>query len=86
MTSSQDRIVALEARIEALNATLASVLSTLVLHGILTKPAVEQILSQAKSNADAVGASQVEALQEGYPAAIREAMGPPPDDDDDHGH
>lgn len=87
MTSSEDRIVALEARVDTLNATLASVLSTLVLHGVLTKPAVDQILAQVKTTAaDAAGASQVEALQEGYPAAIREAMGPPPDDDDDHGH
>lgn len=86
MTSSEDRIAALEARVGALNETLASVLSTLVLHGVLTKPAVEQILSQVKSGAEGAGASQVDALQQSYPAAIREAMGPPPDEDDDHGH
>lgn len=83
--TSQDRIATLEARVEALNATLANVLSTLVLHGILTRPAVEQILAQAKQGADEAGASQVAALQEGYPAAMREAMGPPPDEDD-HDH
>ncbi len=86
MTSSEDKIAALEARVEALNGTLASVLSTLVLHGVLTKPAIDQILAQAKTGADAAGASQVEALQKEYPAAIRDAMGPPPDEDDDHGH
>ena len=85
MTSSEDRIAALEARVGALNETLASVLSTLVLHGVLTKPAVEQILAQVKTGAEGAGASQVDDLQQSYPAAIREAMGPPPDDDD-HGH
>ncbi|MFN3888930.1 MAG: hypothetical protein ACK4MV_00940 [Beijerinckiaceae bacterium] len=85
MTSSEDRVAALESRIEALNETLASVLSTLVLHGVLTKPAVEQILAQAKSGAAKAGASQVDALQQSYPAAMRDAMGPPPDEDD-HAH
>ncbi len=32
--TSDDRIAALEARVEALNGTLANVLSTLVLHGV----------------------------------------------------
>ena len=85
MTSSPDRVAALEARVDALNETLASVLSTLVLHGVLTKPAVEQILAQTKNAAPAAGAAQVDALQQSYPAAMREAMGPPPDEDD-HGH
>jgi hypothetical protein len=85
MTSSDDRIAALEARVGALNETLASVLSTLVLHGVLTKPAVEQILAQVKTSAQGAGAAQVSDLQQSYPAAIREAMGPPPDEDD-HDH
>jgi outer membrane murein-binding lipoprotein Lpp len=84
--TSDDRIAALEARVEALNGTLANVLSTLVLHGVLTRPAVDQILAQAKTAAPAAAAaSQVEALQQGYPAAMREAMGPPPEEDD-HDH
>ena len=86
MTSSEDRIATLESRLDALNETLANVLSTLVLHGVLTKPAVEQILAQAKTGTAAAGVSQVESLQQSYPAAMREAMGPPPDEDDDHGH
>ncbi len=84
--SSDDRIVALEARVDALNDTLATVLSTLVLHGVLTKPAVEQILKHAKTNAAPAGAKQVDSLQQSYPAAMRKAMGPAPDEDDDHGH
>ena len=86
MTSPEDRIAALEARVEALNGTLASVLSMLVLHGVLTKPAVEQILAQVKASTPApAAAAQVDTLQESYPAAMREAMGPPPDEHD-HDH
>jgi len=85
MTTSEDRIAALEARLDALNGTLANVLSNLVLYGVLTKPAVEQILNEAKKAAPAGGAAQVDALREGVPAAMREAMGPPPDEDD-HAH
>lgn len=82
----QDRRIAeLEARVEALNATFANVLSTLVLHGVLTKPTVEQILAEARRAAPPAGAAEVDALKSGYPAAMREAMGPPPDEDD-HAH
>jgi hypothetical protein len=81
-----DRIVHLEARLEALNATLANVLSTFVLHGLLTKASVDQLLAEAAAHAPGpVGASQVEALKAAYPAAIREAMGPEPDEGD-HDH
>jgi outer membrane murein-binding lipoprotein Lpp len=84
--SVEHKIAELEARIEAINATFANVLSTLVLHGVLTKPTVEQILAEARLMASGpAAASQVDALKESYPAAIREAMGPAPDDDD-HDH
>ena len=86
MSGTDEKIAELEARIEAINATFANVLSALVLQGVLTKPTVEQILAEARRMAAGpAGASQVDALKEGYPAAIREAMGPPPDEDD-HDH
>ena len=84
--SVEQKIADLEARIEAINATFANVLSALVLQGVLTRPTVEHILAEARRmSAAPAGASQVEALKESYPAAIREAMGPPPDEDD-HDH
>ena len=84
--SVEHKIAELEARIDAINATFANVLSTLVLHGVLTKPTVEQILAEARRvAAGPAAASQVDALKESYPTAIREAMGPAPDDDD-HDH
>jgi hypothetical protein len=82
---SAERIAQLEARVAALNATIANVLSTLVLHGLLTKPTVDQLLREAAAQASAPGAAEVEALKSAVPAAMREAMGPPPDEDD-HAH
>lgn len=82
MSEAHEKIAELEARIDAINAMFANVLSALVLHGVLTKPTVEQILVEARRGAAGpAAASQVDALKEGYPAAIREAMGPAPDDD-----
>jgi len=84
-----ERIAQLEARLEALNATMANVLSTLVLHGVLTRPTVDHILREAAAHASTHGAThgvaQVDALKAAVPAAMREAMGPPPDEDD-HAH
>jgi len=80
-----ERIAQLEARVEALDATIANVLSTLVLHGLLTKPTVDHLLRETASQASARAAAAVVALKSAVPAAMREAMGPPPDEDD-HAH
>ncbi|HEY8580532.1 MAG TPA: hypothetical protein VIL72_11635 [Beijerinckiaceae bacterium] len=80
------KIAALEARVEGLHATLTELLSTLVLHGLLTKPAVDKLLSEAGAHAKGAGAgAEVDTLKTDYPAAIREAMGPP-GDEHDHDH
>ncbi len=87
--NSDERIAQLEARVEALNATLANVLSTFILHGLLTKATVDQVLAQSAAQATLAAtpaaASEVATLKAAYPAAIRQAMGPEPDDDD-HDH
>jgi len=89
MDSSQDiaqqKIAQLEARVEALNATVANVLSTLVLHGLLTKATVDKLLADVAALSPHAGGQQVDALKSAYPLAMREAMGPPPDEDD-HAH
>jgi outer membrane murein-binding lipoprotein Lpp len=89
MDSSQDiaqqKIAQLEARVEALNATIANVLSTLVLHGLLTKATVDKLLADVAALSPQAGGQQVDALKSAYPLAMREAMGPPPDEDD-HAH
>ena len=85
MDSPQEKIAQLDARVEALNATLANVLSTLVLHGLLTKATVEKLLADVAALSPQAGGQQVDALKAAIPLAMREAMGPPPDEDD-HAH
>lgn len=85
MDSTQEQIAQLEARVEALNATIANVLSTLVLHGVLTKATVDKLLADVAALAPQAGGQQVDSLKTAIPAAMREAMGPPPDEDD-HAH
>ena len=85
MDSPQEKIARLEARIDALNGTVANVLSTLVLHGLLTKATVDQLLAEVAALAAPAGGDQVAALKAAIPGAMRDAMGPPPDEDD-HAH
>lgn len=80
------RIAALEARIEGLHSTLSELLSTLVLHGVFNKAAADKLLTDAAAHAKGAGAgAEVDTLKKDYPAAIREAMGPP-GDEHDHDH
>lgn len=86
MTTDAERIAALEARVEALSATIKTVLSTLVLRGTLTKPAVDAILREAEGLAPAPAArAEIETVRHDLPGVMRAAMGPEPDPDD-HGH
>ena len=82
------RIVALEERVEALSGMVKSVLTTLMLRGILTKETVAEVLNETKA-AIAPGHAQAEAelehIKEDLPHYMRIAMGPEPDEDD-HDH
>ena len=87
MSTDAERIAILEARVEALSATIKTVLTTLVLRGTLTKPAVDAILREAESlfpQAPAARA-QIQTVRDDLPGVLRSAMGPEPDPDD-HGH
>ena len=91
MTQGEDqtvRLKELEEKVEALSGTIKTVLTTLVIRGVLTKEAVAQILAETKS-AVAPGpgkaAAEVDNIEKDLPTYMRAAMGPPPDpDDDDH--
>ena len=87
MTTDAERIAHLEARVEALSATIKTVLSTLVLRGTLTKPAVDVILREAESLVPAAPAAlaEIETVRHDLPGVMRAAMGPD-SDPDDHGH
>lgn len=86
MTTEAERIAILEARVEAMSATIKTVLTTLVLRGLLTRPAVDAILREAESLAPAPAArAEIASVRHDLPGVLRAAMGPE-SDPDDHGH
>lgn len=86
MTTDADRIAALEARLDAMSATIKTVLTTLVLRGLLTMPAVEEILREAESLVPVPAArAEIDTVRHDLPGVMRAAMGPAPDPDD-HDH
>lgn len=97
--SDAESIAKLEARVAALGATVRSVLTTLMLRGLLTKAEIAPLLAEAEASLSAsIGAdgakaghamaaakTELGAIHADLPACLREAMGPAPDDDD-HDH
>ena len=88
--ADSERLRRLEARVDALSATVKTALTTLVIRGLLTQAAVKQILDdaeQAMADAEkqAGGAEELAGIERDLPAYRRAAMGPPPDPDD-HDH
>ncbi|MDB5642156.1 MAG: hypothetical protein JWN07_1473 [Hyphomicrobiales bacterium] len=81
------RIAALEERVEALSSTIKTVLTTLLLRGILTKETVAEIVKETKA-AIGPGHAQAEAeldhIKEDLPQYLRNAVGEP--EEDDHSH
>ena len=82
------RIARLEARVDALSATLKTVLTTLMMRGLLTQAAVKQILDEAEQamaagDKQAGGADELRGIEADLPTYKRAAMGPPPDPDED---
>jgi hypothetical protein len=82
-------VQALQAQVQALSATLKSVLTTLVLRGLLNKAEVAALLQetenalQGPSHPAALG--ELKAIEQDMPAYLRAAVGPAPDpDEDDH--
>ena len=81
------RIAALEERVEALSSTIKTVLTTLMLRGILTKETVAAIVNETKA-AIGPGHAQAEAelehIKQDLPHYLRQAVGEA--EEDDHGH
>ena len=83
------RIAALEERVEAVSSMIKSVLTTLMLRGLLTKATVDEVLNESKAvigPGHAQAAAELDHIKEDLPHYMRHAMGPEPDEDDDHGH
>ena len=91
--SDETRIADLEARIAALGATVKSVLTTLMLRGLLTRAEIAPLLAEAEASiaggveggASAAAKAELRAIEAELPGYLRQAMGPPPDDGD-HDH
>ncbi len=82
------RIAALEARVDALSGTIKTVLTTLMLRGLLTKATVDQVLAEtnaALGHGHAEGSAELDQIKNDLPTYMRAAMGPVPDEDD-HDH
>ena len=88
MTSQADPLKRVEARVEAMSTTIKTVLTTLVMRGILTRADVEAILKDSEQAlADAPEAlSEVASVREDFPKYMRAAIGEPDDDDEHGGH
>jgi hypothetical protein len=89
-TELNRRIAELEARVAALSATVKSVLTTLMLRGLLNHAEIAPLLAEAEAMIAAASNSpaardELAAIEKDLPAYMREAMGPPLDEDD-HDH
>ncbi len=83
---SNDRLKALEARVEALSVLLKSTLTTLVTQGVLTKAHIPTLVRESEAalaGRHPAAQAQLRAIQEDLPSYLRAAMGPVPDDEDD---
>jgi hypothetical protein len=83
-----DRLRRLEARLDALSATVKTVLTALKLRGLLNEASVKEILNEAEqalaaTDKQAGGAAELHNIEADLPAYLRAAMGPPPDPDED---
>jgi hypothetical protein len=85
-----DRLKAVEARVDALSSTVKSVLTTLVLRGLLNRADVAALLQETTTVLQAecstsAGLDEIKAIEVEMPTYLRAAVGPPPTpDEDDH--
>lgn len=80
--------VELEARVAAMSALVKSLLTTLMLRGLLNRAEIAPLIADAEALMQAsspAAKAELRSIHADLPAYLREAMGPPPDDDD-HDH
>lgn len=87
-SSSEPTLADLEARLAAMSALVKSVLTTLMLRGLLTRAEIAPLLADAEAlmqSSSPAARAELQSIQRDLPGYLREAMGPEPDDDD-HDH
>ena len=78
----------LEARVAAMSALVKSLLTTLMLRGLLNRAEIAPLIADAEALMQAsspAAKAELRSIHADLPAYLREAMGPPPDDDE-HDH
>jgi hypothetical protein len=88
--NAEDRLQAVQARLDAVKTVLDSLLSALLVRGVLSKAELEQILQSSEAALQArathsAALEQVAAIRQDIPEHLRSALGPEPDEDD-HDH
>ena len=83
------RIADLEGRVAALGATVKSLLTLMLVRGIVTRAEIAPLVAEAETlmqaNATPAGTAELRSIAAELPSYLRQAMGPPPDDGD-HDH
>ena len=87
--ATEPTLAVLEARIAAQSALVKSLLTTLMLRGLLTRAEIAPLIADAEAliaaSTGPVAKAELRAIHDDLPAYLREAMGPAPDPDD-HDH
>jgi len=89
--AGENRRDASEALFEALRAVLDSLLSALVMRGLLNRAELEQLFRNAEENLQSKephrsALEALAAIRADLPAHLRAAQGPEPDPEHDHDH
>lgn len=86
--SSPQTIADMEARVAAMSALVKSLLTTLMLRGLLNRAEIAPLIADAEAlmaTGGPAAKAEFDSIRSDLPAYLREAMGPEPDQDD-HDH
>ena len=81
-------IADMEARVAAMSALVKSLVTTLMLRGLLNRAEIAPLIADAEAlmaTGGAAGKAELKSLRADLPTYLRAAMGPEPDQDD-HDH
>lgn len=85
---SPQAIADMEARVAAMSALVKSLLTTLMLRGLLNRAEIAPLIADAEAlmaTGGTAGHAELNSIRADLPAYLRAAMGPAPDPDD-HDH
>jgi len=76
----------LDGRVDALSAMVKSLLTTLVMRGVLTKADIPTLVKECEAvlGGNRAAAAELASIQNDMPSFLRAALGPAPDPDEDH--